>query len=165
MSLSDELQKLHALRESGAITEAEYNAAKTRLIHEPSSGSGSPPPLPRQWDAETLAAKAKEWGLILHLSQFCGMAAPLAGFIVPIVIWQIKKDEIPLVDAHGKVVANWLISFMIYGVVCFILSFVIIGIPMLIILGALAVIFPIVGAIKANNGEVWRYPLSITFFA
>ena len=87
MSLSDELQKLSQLRESGAITEAEFVAAKTRLIHESSPGFASPPPRPGEWDAETLATKAKEWGLFLHLSQFCGLAVPLAGFLVPIVIW------------------------------------------------------------------------------
>lgn len=165
MSLTDELQKLHQLREAGAITEAEFIAAKTRLIHEPSPGGYAPPPLHGEWNAETLAAKAKEWGLILHLSQFCGLAVPFAGFIVPIVIWQIKKDEYPLVDAHGKVVANWLISFLIYGVCCFLLAIILVGFPLLIALGAVGLIFPIVGAIKANNGEVWRYPLSITFFA
>jgi uncharacterized protein len=42
------------------------------------------------------------------------------------------------------------------------LFFVFIGIPLLLMLAALCVIFPIIGGIKANNGELWKYPLSIT---
>ena len=101
--------------------------------------------------------------MFLHLSQLAGFLVPLAGLIVPIVIWQIKKKDLPTLDAHGKVVVNWIISELIYAVVGIILSFVLVGVPLLIILGLLGVIFPIIGGIKANNGELWKYPLSINF--
>jgi uncharacterized Tic20 family protein len=38
------------------------------------------------------------------------------------------------------------------------------GMLLFALLGILAVVFPIIGGLKANNGEVWKYPLSITFF-
>lgn len=101
--------------------------------------------------------------MFLHLSTLGGFVAPGVGFIAPIVIWQIKKTDYPELDPHGKNVANWLISYVIYVVVCSILLAVFIGFFLLLILAALGVIFPIVGAIKANNGEVWKYPLSISF--
>jgi uncharacterized Tic20 family protein len=69
----------------------------------------------------------------------------------------------PELDAHGKIVVNWIISALIYGVVCFVLSFVVIGFFLGVALGAVAIIFPIVGGLKASNGEAWKYPLSITF--
>jgi hypothetical protein len=106
---------------------------------------------------------AKQWAMLLHFSLLAGFVVPFAGLIVPIIIWQLKKTEFPEIDAHGKVVVNWMISLIIYGAVCFLLSFILIGIPLLIVLGALAVIFPIIGGIKANNGELWKYPLSIPF--
>jgi uncharacterized Tic20 family protein len=62
------------------------------------------------------------------------------------------------------VVFNWLISVIIYAVIFVLLSFIVIGIPLLVMLAVLTVIFPIIGAIKASNGEVWRYPLSFSFF-
>ena len=99
----------------------------------------------------------------MHLSQFSGYVVPLAGLIVPIVLWQLKKAELPGIDAHGKVLVNWIISEILYAIGFVILVFVVIGIPLLIVLGILGIIFPIVCAIKANNGEVWRYPLSIPF--
>ncbi len=102
--------------------------------------------------------------MLLHLSQLANFLVPLGGLIVPIVIWQVKKTELPGIDVHGKIVVNWIISALLYGIGCFILFFLLIGIPMLVALGIIAIIFPIVGGIKANNGEAWKYPLSITFF-
>jgi len=105
-----------------------------------------------------------QWALFLHLSQFAGYIVPFAGWIAPILIWQLKKTEMPALDAHGKVVANWIISEIIYFAVGFLLVFVVVGIPLLIVLFVLGIIFPIIGAIKAGDGIVWKYPLSISFF-
>ena len=106
---------------------------------------------------------AKQWAMILHLSLLAGFIIPFAGFVAPILIWQLKKKDIPELDAHGKVVLNWIISALIYGFVCFLLMFIVIGIPLLIVLGIVCVAFPIIGGIKANDGQLWKYPLSIQF--
>jgi uncharacterized Tic20 family protein len=107
--------------------------------------------------------EARQWAMFLHLSQLAGYVIPLLGLITPIVIWQVKKEQYPVLDEHGKAVVNWIISELIYGAIGFILVFVVIGIPILGVLGILAIIFPIIGGIKANNGEIWHYPLTITF--
>ncbi|RSK35161.1 DUF4870 domain-containing protein [Hymenobacter metallilatus] len=107
----------------------------------------------------------RQWAMFLHFSLLAGLLVPGAGFILPIVLWQIKKNELPEIDAHGKVVMNWLLSALLYGVVCGILSFLLIGIPLLAILGILTLVFPIIGGIKANEGIVWPYPLSIRFIS
>jgi len=109
--------------------------------------------------------QGRQWAMFLHLSLLAGLAAPGAGLVAPILIWQIKKTEYPELDDHGKAVVNWIISFVIYVTVSALLVMVVVGIPLLVVLGVLAVVFPIVGAIKANNGEVWNYPMSIRFFS
>jgi len=106
---------------------------------------------------------ARQWAMFLHFSLLLGFGIPVAGLLAPIIIWQLKKTELPEIDAHGKVVVNWILSAVIYGVVCVLLRFMFIGIPLLYVLAALCVIFPIIGGIKANNGELWPYPLSIQF--
>ena len=58
---------------------------------------------------------------------------------------------------------NWIISGIIYAILCCLLIIVIAGMPLLIALFVVGIIFPIVGAIKANDGIVWNYPLTITF--
>jgi len=102
--------------------------------------------------------------MVLHLSQFAGYIIPVAGIVAPIIISQVKKAQLPELDEHGRIVCNWMLSAFIYFAISFLLVFVVIGIPMLWVMGALAVIFPIIGAIKASNGEAWTYPGSIRFF-
>ena len=110
-------------------------------------------------------SKENQWAMALHLSQLAHFVVivPFAGFIAPILIWQLKKGEFPGLDVHGKIVVNWLISALIYGAVSALLLIVLIGIPLLVVLGILGIVFPIIGGIKANNGETWKYPLSISF--
>jgi len=106
---------------------------------------------------------ARMWSMILHLSMLSNFVIPIAGVIAPIVIWQIKKDEYPIIDVHGKNAVNWLITAFIYSIIFFILMFAVVGFFLLIILGICATVFPIIAGIKANNGEVWKYPLTFQF--
>jgi uncharacterized Tic20 family protein len=108
-------------------------------------------------------ADERQMGLFLHLAQFANLLLFPLGIIAPILIWQMNKDKMPALDAHGKMVVNWMISSTIYAIVSIILVFVLVGILGLVALAALAIIFPIIGAIKANNGELWEYPLTIKF--
>lgn len=105
----------------------------------------------------------RQMGLILHLSQLANVIFFPIGIVAPIVIWQTQKEKIPALDAHGKMVTNFMISMMIYGFISFVLMFVLIGFLTILAVMLIGVIFPIVGAIKANNGELWEYPLTIKF--
>jgi uncharacterized Tic20 family protein len=159
MSVADEIDKLQQLLQSGAIDEEEFAQAKSKLLN-------SSPPLPSDQPVTDLAAQeqqARFWGMLLHLSLLSNFAIPIAGVVAPIVIWQLKKDELPRIDEHGKNAVNWLISTFIYAVVCVVLAFFLVGFVLLFVLGALSVIFPVIAAIKANNGEIWEYPFAIKF--
>jgi uncharacterized Tic20 family protein len=105
----------------------------------------------------------RQMGLFLHLSQFANVIFFPLGIIAPIVIWQTQKDKIPALDAHGKMVTNFMISMTIYAFITFILMFVLIGFLLLPVLAIIGIVFPIIGAVKANNGEFWEYPLTIKF--
>ena len=159
MSMADEIEKLNQLRLSGAITEEEYQTSNSALLN----GQQVADKKPNQVVVSTQMDE-KTWAILLHLSQFCGFLIPLAGLVVPIVLWQVKKNESQLIDQHGRIVANWLVTAFIAGIVFFMLSFLLIGIPLLILLGVLCIVFPIVGAIKANDGIAWPYPGSYRFF-
>jgi uncharacterized Tic20 family protein len=167
MSVADEIQKLQSLRESGALSEPEFEAAKARLL----SGA-APPPMSAQaytHPAAPLAvpvdpeASTRQWAMFIHLSILAGFLVPGAGLVAPIVLWQIKKNELPGIDIHGCHATNFVITWVILSIICIPLIFVLIGIPLLIILGILGVIFPIIAGIKASNGEVWSYPMTFTF--
>lgn len=114
--------------------------------------------------AEVLGMKPNTYCMLLHLSQFAAFLVPFAGYVVPIVLWVIGKDKSNQIDKHGKVVLNWLISEFIYVIISVILCIVLIGFLGILALLIMGIAFPIVGAVKANDGEVWDYPLSIRFF-
>jgi uncharacterized protein len=156
MSVTDEISKLKELKESGAITEEEFETAKAELLQQI---AGEKPKI-----EDGVLQDENMWAMFIHLSQFAGYLVPFLGFILPIVLWQIYKEKSEVIDMHGKNVTNWLISATIYAFGCFILSFIVIGIPMLFALAIIGVVFPIIGGIKANNGIVWEYPMAIKFF-
>ena len=105
----------------------------------------------------------RQMGLFLHLSQFANVIFFPLGIILPIILWQTQKDKMPGIDAHGKMVVNWAISATIYVIVSIVLMFVLIGILTFLAVAIMGIVFPIIGAIKANNGELWEYPLTIKF--
>lgn len=102
-------------------------------------------------------------GMFLHLSGLAfALIFPL-GIVLPIILWQTQKDKMPALDAHGKMATNWMISATIYGIVSFVLMFVLVGFLTGLAVWLMAIIFPIIGGIKANNGEFFEYPLTIKF--
>jgi len=105
-----------------------------------------------------------QWAMILHLSVLAGFVVPIAGLLAPIVVFILKKDDLPGIVPHAYAIFNWLISAFIYSIVCAILTIVVIGLLGFLALAVLFIVFPIIGAIKASEGEVWPYPLSIKFF-
>ena len=99
--------------------------------------------------------------MFLHFSVLLTYVVPILGLIAPIAIWQIKKNEMPIIEEHAKAVFNFLLSMLIYSIVCLGLAFLFIGFLIMPVLAVVGVAFPIIGGIKANNGELWRYPLML----
>ncbi|MEN6627384.1 MAG: DUF4870 domain-containing protein [Candidatus Sumerlaeia bacterium] len=157
MSIADEIEKLNNLKNSGAISDEEFQEAKRKLLQrDPTAGE--------IFDKAVGAVDEKMWAMMIHLGLLCGYFLPLLGLIVPILIWQIKKGDSAFIDANGKVVANWILTALILGALFFILKFILIGFPLMIVLLVVTVIYAIIGGIKAYNGEIWPYPGSFKFF-
>lgn len=106
----------------------------------------------------------KQLLVITHLSQLLDFVSGIGGFIVPLVLWLIKKDEVFGMDAHGKAILNFRISMFIYILLCIPLIILFgLGILGFIIIGIFYLIFPIINAIRVSNNEAPKYPFSITF--
>ncbi|MFL6526588.1 MAG: DUF4870 domain-containing protein [Chthoniobacterales bacterium] len=104
----------------------------------------------------------RTWTILAHAIALIGFFVPIAGHIVgPLVIWLAKRDESPEIDLHGKESVNFQISMLIYNVIAGLLCFVLIGIPILIILHFLNIVFVVIAAIQASDGKLFRYPLSL----
>ncbi len=103
------------------------------------------------------------WAMFCHLGTFLGYLIPFANIITPLIIWLMKKDESSLIDDQGKESLNFQISIMIYYIISLLLTLLIIGVLFLIGLVVFNLVVVIIAGIKANNGERYRYPITIRF--
>jgi uncharacterized Tic20 family protein len=100
--------------------------------------------------------------VLVHLSQLLDFVTGIGGFIVPLVLWLTKKNEVRGMDEHGKAILNFRISMFIYILICIPLILLLgLGIIGLIVIGLFYLIFPVINAIKASNNEPPNYPFSI----
>jgi len=123
----------------------------------------SPPPLPPPI-AVSQIPPARTWEMLCHLSALAGFVVPIGNLLGPFLVWQLKKNEYPTVDAHGKQSLNFQLSCLIYAFACVLLVFVLIGIPLLIAVGVFNLVCVVLATIRVNSGQSWQYPLSIIFF-
>ena len=110
-------------------------------------GSDQPPVSPPSHDERVMA-------LLCHVLSF------VVWLIAPAVIYLVKKDESAFVAEHAKEALNFQLTMTIIGIVMFIS---IIGIFLLWLLGIIFTILTIVATIKASEGKLYRYPLTIRF--
>ncbi len=106
---------------------------------------------------------AQTFAMLCHLSALSGLIIPFGNILGPLIVWLLKRDEFRFVDIHGKEALNFQISITIYVIFSGILILILIGIPMLIILIIIGIIFTVIAAVKASNGETYTYPMSIKF--
>ena len=111
---------------------------------------------------ELTQQRDRPWVILCHLTAltlFIGI--PFGNVIGPLVVWLLKKGDSNAVDAHGKEALNFQISMTIYALLAGLSLFVIIGVVLLPLALIANLVFIIVASIKASNGELYRYPLTI----
>ena len=102
--------------------------------------------------------------MLCHASALSGIFLHVVGHIFgPLIVWLLKRNESPEIDAHGKESLNFQLSMLIYNVIAAILIIALIGIPLLILLYVLNIVFVIVASIQAGDGKLYRYPIAIRF--
>ena len=106
-------------------------------------------------------AEDKQWGLFAHLSSLAGLIIPFGNILGPLIIWQVKKDSLPFAADQGKEALNFNITIAIAAIICGLLTLVLIGFLLLPLVGLAWLIFTIIGAMKANAGEAYRYPFAL----
>ena len=110
--------------------------------------SALPPPIASQDD--------KTLGMVMHI--LCLVGFPIIG---PLIIWLMKKDQSPYLDAQGRELLNFQISYFIYAMISVVLIAVLIGIVLIFAVGIASLVFTIIGLVKAADGKVYRFPLCI----
>jgi uncharacterized Tic20 family protein len=108
----------------------------------------TPPPAPRGND--------KIWSILSHLSALIGVR-----LLLPLVVYLAMKGDSDYVAGNAKEALNFHLSLLIYTLCCIPLVFVLIGIPLLILIGIASLVLAIVAAVKASDGGCYHYPLTL----
>jgi uncharacterized protein len=119
----------------------------------PGGPAGQPPLSP---DQERL------WAMLAHLLSFVA-AYLFLGFVAPLVVLLVFGPRSAYVRAHAVESLNFNLSWLLYAIVFVVLFVIGIGILLLLALGIAYVVLVVIASIRANNGEFFRYPLTIRF--
>jgi uncharacterized Tic20 family protein len=105
-------------------------------------------------------ANARQWAMIAHLSALAGLVIGL-NWLGPLIVYLVKKDEHPFIADQSREALNFNISVFIYIIAAAVLILLFIGILLLPAVAIAWLVLTIIAAIRANNGEAYRYPLTI----
>ncbi len=133
---------------------------------QPQSAAPGQPPVSSPPIVEAsgeLSKDAKMWGMFCHLGALSGyIGVPFGHILGPLILWLIKKDEIPFVNDQGKEALNFQISITIYGLAILpTMCFPPLAILLVLALSITTIVFIVIASIAANKGEAYRYPLCI----
>lgn len=102
--------------------------------------------------------------VLTHLSQLLDFVTGIGGFIIPLILWIVNKNQVIHMDEHGKSILNFRITMFLYVLICIpLVLFFGLGLLGFFVIGIFYFIFPIMNAIKASNDQEPSYPFSIVF--
>lgn len=136
-------------------------------------GGGGPGGLGTSESSPSSGSTSRSWDVACHLSGFLVYLTGFGHLLGPLIIWLLKRQESPSVDAHGKEALNFQISFTLYSIGLLLggllIGFLTCGIG-LYVAGVLAILLTIahlvlmiVAAIQASEGRLYRYPCTLRF--
>jgi uncharacterized Tic20 family protein len=105
----------------------------------------------------------KTWGVLTHVSGLSGLVVPFGNVIGPLVVWLLKKDESRFVDENGKQALDFQITWTVLIFVSLLTVVLGIGLLLVPVLGLAWLILVVIATVRANEREVYDYPLTIDF--
>jgi uncharacterized Tic20 family protein len=104
---------------------------------------------------------ARNSAVVAHLSTFAGLVVPFGSVIGPLVVWLTRRDRDPFIDQAGREALNFGITIAIYGSVLLVAALMLVGIPLLVVGVVAWVVLASLAAVKASQGQAYRYPLTM----
>jgi uncharacterized Tic20 family protein len=106
----------------------------------------------------------KTWALVAHFGGAVGafVSGGVLGFVGPLIAYLAKGQQSPTVRAHAVAALNFQLLWSIIGFAAWLIGCFLAFIPTLAVM-AVSIIFGVIAGIKANEGQLYRYPMSATF--
>jgi uncharacterized protein len=112
-------------------------------------------------EAAVVDQEVRNTAVAAHLSTFAGLIMPFGSVIGPLAVWLTRRHRDPFIDQAGREALNFGITIAIYGLVALVAALMLVGIPLLLV-GVIAwVVLASLAAVKASQGQPYRYPLTL----
>ena len=119
-------------------------------------------PLPRAHIVPPgVSSDERTWAMLAHLLPLVATSVPFGNILAPLIIWLVKKDEMPFVDDQARESLNFQITLTIAALICIPLIFVCVGILLLFGLMVFEIVVIIQAAIAVSRDERYRYPCTL----
>jgi uncharacterized protein len=114
--------------------------------------------MPEEYPLFTPTSDDKVLAMLSHLLAIIGGL----GFLPPLVIWLIKKDDpnASFVTENAKESLNFQITVLILLLVFSVLLLVVIGIFLIWALEIANLVLVIIATVRSNEGKIYRYPFN-----
>jgi len=114
--------------------------------------------MPEEYPLFTPTSDDRVLAMLSHLLAIIGGL----GFIAPLIIWLIKKDDpnASFVTENAKESLNFQITVLLLAFVCCVLLLVFIGFPLMVLLGVTNLVLVILATVRSNEGKIYRYPFN-----
>jgi uncharacterized Tic20 family protein len=104
----------------------------------------------------------RTWGMLAHLSALAGVVVWLLGCVLgPLAVYLWRRDNSQFVAEHAREALNFNITVALAALVCLALMVVFVGFILGTALFIGWLVLTLVAAIRASEGERYRYPLSL----
>ena len=113
-----------------------------------------------QFPLPTPSQEVRQWAMFCHLSALLGIWIPFGTLIGPLILWQMKREMDPFIDAQGKEALNFQITVTLASFLCGLLAFIGIGLFLLFVLLVADAVLVIMAAVKTSRGEAFSYPFT-----
>lgn len=125
------------------------------------------PPYGQQPYGQQPSGDDRTIAVIAHLSPLAGIVLSVGtvSWLAPLIVWFVWRDRGPLIRNAAASAFNFNLTVWVVGVIAFVCFITVFLIPVALVLWAGAFIAQLVlsikGAVAANRGEVYRYPLQV----
>ena len=140
---------------------------------------------PKYSTMNTREQNVRTWSMLCHISALAGLFFSLGNVLGPLIVWQIKKNELPEIEPHGKEALNFQLTILIINIAAAILFAGFLGYGfgfgyfwrspfsmlgggfglgvIISLINFAAWVLAVIAGLKANNGESYKYPFAIRF--
>jgi Uncharacterized protein conserved in bacteria len=115
------------------------------------------PPPPAAAPQPVSPSDEKTWSILSHVGGI------ILNWVGPLIVFLIYKDRSPVIRQHSVAALNFQLTILIGYIIGWILTVIFIGVLVVLAASVLSIIFGIMGALAANEGRAYKYPIAIPF--